>query len=450
MHRFMESGATARAMGASRTFSALRANGEEFPMEASISRVKVGGQQFFTVILRDITERQRLEMVSQRHVEQLQEADRRKDEFLAMLAHELRNPLAPIRNAVHVMGRLMPDQPQLQRARELVDRQVSNLARLVDDLLDVSRISHGQVALRKELVELAGVIESAVETSRPWIEARQHVLHIELPSEPLHLEGDPERLAQIFANLLNNAAKYTPERGRIELEAKAEDHWAVVRVRDNGIGIAPDLLAHVFDLFRQGERGLDRSQGGLGIGLTLVKQLVELHGGEITAQSHGLGQGAEFTVRLPRWFGLEKPAEPARFPTVGRDSTEGLRVLVVDDNSDVAESIAMLLELQGHQVEIANDGPQALTAALRFAPEVVVLDIGLPGMDGYEVARRLRARPATKQPMLLIALTGYGREEDREQALAAGCDHHLIKPADLEELKALIAVHQATRNGMTG
>jgi PAS domain S-box-containing protein len=380
----------------------------------------------------DITERKLQE-------EALREADRRKDEFLAMLAHELRNPLAPIRNAVQLMRRLGPSEPEIQWTREVIDRQVEHLVRLVDDLLDVSRITQGKITLKKEKVDLITIIGRALETSRPLIDSCKHRLTVSLPEQPLRLEGDTTRLTQVVSNLLNNAAKFTPEGGQIWLIAEAQNGQVVLRVRDTGIGIAEDLLPQVFDLFRQADRSLDRSQGGLGIGLTLVRSLLEMHGGTVEAYSDGPGRGSEFVVRLPSFA---EPGQAAAASAVESDMRNSAccRVLVVDDNVDSAESIALLLELNGHDVRLAHDGPAALEIAHSFHPQVVVLDIGLPGMDGYEVARRLRGA-AQMQNIILIALTGYGQSEDRQQSLAAGFNHHLVKPVDPEMLQTLISSH---------
>jgi PAS domain S-box-containing protein len=397
------------------------------------SRTAAGEPQLILGIALDITAHKQAEQA-------LQEADRRKDEFLAMLAHELRNPLAPIRNAVEVLKRLDFPNPKLQWTRDVIDRQVSHIVRLVDDLLDISRIVRGKIMLQKAPVELAIIVNQAVESVRPLIESQQHRLEVSLPPPSVCLEGDSVRLTQILSNLLNNAAKYTPKGGHIRLEADVKGNTLVLRVRDNGVGIPDTLLPYIFDLFTQAERTLDRSQGGLGIGLTLVRHLVELHGGRIEAKSAGPGQGAEFTVYLPCVLASESDFDA----TVETDDetalqTEtGARILVVDDNVDVAESMAVLLELEGHQVRTVYTAHAALETARTFRPDVVLLDIGLPGMDGYEVARRLRACPATRH-VLLIALTGYGREEDRARSKAAGFDQHLVKPVEPEAMNAMIA-----------
>jgi signal transduction histidine kinase len=370
--------------------------------------------------------------------EQLQDASQRKDEFLAMLSHELRNPLAPIRNAVEVIRRLAPPDPKLTMARDVVDRQVTLLARLVEELLDVSRISQGKIALKKEPVELSRIISHSVETARPLIDARAQTLSVSVPPAPVWLSADFARLSQVVANLLNNAAKYTGEGGRIELTADAGEGEATISVRDNGTGIETTLLPKVFDLFVQGDRALDRGQGGLGIGLTLVKRLVELHDGTVAVASEGPNRGSTFTVRLPCISAVEpqRPA-PAVIPFKASSEVYGRRVLVVDDNVDAAESTAAFLRLEGHEVKAVHDGLQALASLKVFDPHVVVLDIGLPGLDGYAVARQLRERGDTSH-VLLIALTGYGQKEDRVRAAAAGFDYHYVKPADPREIQAAI------------
>ncbi len=378
-----------------------------------------------------------------RLIRQLQEADRRKDEFLAMLAHELRNPLAPLRNAVGALRLLGPTDLNLQRARDMIERQVLHLTRLVDDLLDVSRITRGKVTLHRESLDLLAVVAGSVETSRPLIEARRHELTVTLPPQPVRVQGDAIRLAQVFANLLNNAAKYTPDGGQIGLTVETAAGEAVVRVRDNGVGIAADLLPHVFDLFTQGDRSLARSEGGLGIGLSMVKRLVELHGGSVQARSDGPGRGSELIVRLPT-VRSQEPGARGQGPassSLAPDScppAPGRRVLVVDDNTDAADSLALLLRLSGHDVRTVHDGPTALEVAEAFRPEVVLLDIGLPRMDGYEVARRLRQRDGAKR-VLLVAVTGYGQEEDRRRTAEAGFDAHLVKPAEPVAVQRLLA-----------
>jgi signal transduction histidine kinase/ActR/RegA family two-component response regulator len=368
--------------------------------------------------------------------EALREADRKKDEFLAVLAHELRNPLAPISNAVQILGLASDDGVAVARARQMMERQIPHLVRLVDDLLDVSRITRGKIELRREQVELATVIERAVEASRPLIAAAGHDLVVAVPDERIILDADPTRLAQVIANLLNNAAKYTKARGTIRLTAEHEGAEAVIRVRDNGIGIPAEMLSRVFEMFVQVDSSLDRAHGGLGIGLTLVKQLVELHGGSVVASSEGVGRGSEFVVRLPvaprtmtESVSCRPEAQPRLTPR---------RVLVVDDNRDSAESLAELLRLAGHEVQTASDGAAALEMVGVYSPEVVLLDLGMPGMSGYEVARRLREHEVSRDAVL-VALTGWGQAEDRRLTKETGFDYHLTKPADLAELERVFA-----------
>jgi signal transduction histidine kinase len=369
----------------------------------------------------------------------LQDEGRRKDEFLAMLSHELRNPLAPIRNAVEIIRRLGIAEPTLNLARDIIDRQAAHLARLVDELLDVSRISQGKIALRKESVELGWIVAQSIETTRPLIDARAQRLVLDMPPGPVWLSADPTRLEQVFANLLSNASKYTPEGGRIDLSVGASEGEATVTVRDNGSGIDPQLLPHVFDLFVQGARSLDRSQGGLGVGLTLVKRLVEMHNGRVAATSAGSGKGALFKVTLPCISEVRsEPARPAPAAAPEAAGIHGRRVLVVDDNRDAAESTAALLRLEGHEVKTVADGAQALASIKVFDPHVIVLDIGLPGLDGFEVARRLRVRGDTRHA-LLIAVTGYGQREDRQRASEAGFDYYFVKPTDPREIHGAIA-----------
>ena len=357
----------------------------------------------------------------------LREADRRKNQFLAMLAHELRNPLAPIRNAVELMDpKYHTSEARIDEARMIVIRQVAHLSRLVDDLLDVSRITHGKIALKMENVDVAAAIATAVEASRPMIDDKHHTLTVRVPDGRCIVRGDGIRVAQIVANLLSNSAKYTPEGGAIELDVGIVDGNVKISVRDNGIGIPESELPDVFNLFMQSQDAVARSEGGLGIGLSLVKTLTELHGGSVGAQSEGTGRGSEFSVVLPV-FDEETSSAGELAPAAG-ESKGARRVLIADDSEDGALSMSILLETVGHDVRVAFDGPSAVTAAAEFAPEVVILDIGLPGLDGYGVARALRAQPSTAGA-LLIALTGYGQESDRRQTKEAGFDHHLVKPA---------------------
>jgi PAS domain S-box-containing protein len=378
----------------------------------------------------DVTDLKRVE-------EALKEADRRKDEFLAMLAHELRNPLAPVSNALQILKLSGVDPAAAERARGMMERQVEHLVRLVDDLLDVSRIMRGKIELRRGPVELSAVVARAVETAQPVVEAEGHRLTVSLPPEPLWLDGDLVRLAQVVGNLINNAAKYTEGGGTIRVAADREGNEAVLRVRDTGIGIAPNLLPRIFDMFVQAERRTRDARGGLGIGLTLVRRLVEMHGGSVVAHSEGPGKGSEFVVRLPL---LPRPAGAAAPQTAGRRNAAPppRRILVVDDSADAADSLAMMLRLDGHDVRVARDGPRALELAAADPPDVALLDIGMPGMDGYEVARRFRADPALRD-VLLVAVTGWGQEDDRRRTREAGFDHHLVKPVETGVLESLLA-----------
>jgi signal transduction histidine kinase len=368
-------------------------------------------------------------------VRALKESDRRKDEFLAVLSHELRNPLAPIRNAVQILHAKGPPAPELQWARDVIDRQVAQMARLVEDLLDVSRINQGKIELRREPVELASVIRDAVEASRPLVEKWGHDLSVTMPPEPVVLDADPTRLAQVLANLLNNAAKFTPQGGRISLTVEREGGDVVIRVRDNGVGIPADMLSHVFEMFRQVGPSVEGTQGGLGIGLTLVQRLVAIHGGTVEATSEGAGKGSEFIVRLPVSATAAEDAAGARGrrqPATSRPR----RILVVDDNQDAADSLAILLDTMGHDVRTAYDGLSAVGTADVFQPSVVLLDIGLPKLNGYEVARRIRDQRG--RDVTLIALTGWGQDDDRRRSKDAGFDHHLTKPVELGALYELL------------
>ena len=388
-------------------------------------------------LARKNAEVERLHAEVSRQALDLAAADRRKNEFLAMLGHELRNPLAPLRNALALLGPEDPDLETVRWARDLMGRQVRQMVRLVDDLFDLSRIMQGKLDLRKERIELATVVADAVETARPGVEAKGHELIVSLPAGPMPLDADPVRLSQALTNLLNNAAKYSEPGGRIVLSARREGAEVVIGVRDDGVGIAPEMLPRIFDLFVQEGRSADRSQGGLGVGLALVKSLVEMHGGSVQARSEGLGLGSEFLVRLPAPATVAAPgANGDRKPTEARWPCR--RILVVDDNKDSANALARLLKrLYGQEVEVAHDGPSALARAATFRPEVILLDIGLPGMDGYEVARRLRGMPGF-EAVTLLALTGWGQEEDRRRSLEAGFDHHLVKPVDPEAILDLL------------
>ncbi len=383
-----------------------------------------------------IIERKQAEDSLAEHTASLVRADRNKDEFLAMLAHELRNPLAPIRNATEILQNPAASASDRDRARQLIARQTENMSRMIDDLLDVSRITEGKIDLRRKTVDLQSVLSAATEVVRHSCEANRQQLTVSLPEAPLLLNADPTRLEQLFGNLLGNACKYSGTGSHIRVTAEIQDPAvAVVRISDDGIGIDPDELPNIFDLFVQSSRTLDRAHGGLGIGLTIVDRLVRLHGGVIEAHSAGLGHGTEFTIRLPRVTAAELP--PALPESGGHAEEKSFRMLIVDDNRDALESMAMLQRLRGHDTRIAHTGPEAVEAAMVFLPQVVLLDIGLPEMDGYEVARRIREIPGM-EGAFLVALTGYGSEEDRDKARAAGFDEHLAKPADLELLRGWV------------
>jgi PAS domain S-box-containing protein len=393
-------------------------------------------------IARDITfekrgEEQRAELfrVAQQAKEEAEAANRAKDEFLAMLGHELRNPLSAVQNSLTVAA-LNP--LSRDRALEIARRQSNHLARIVDDLLDVARISQGRVSLRKARIPLAHVLKLAVDAAQPLLIERRHALLLDLPEDTIVVNADSDRLQQAVGNLLTNAAKYTDPGGTITLGAKLEGDAAVISVRDNGIGIAPDLLPMVFDLFKQGDRSLERAAGGLGIGLTLVRTIAELHGGSVDVSSAGIGSGAEFTIRLPTSPAIasDDNAELVR-PASRVSSGPSARVLIVEDNPDAAESLVMILQLLGHHVRVVRDGTHALEAARSNMPDVMLVDIGLPGIDGYEVAAAIR-NDSTLRHIVLVAITGYGRAEDKDRAMAAGFDYHLTKPVDLGTIDELV------------
>ncbi|MGZ4955386.1 MAG: PAS domain S-box protein [Methylobacter sp.] len=414
----------------------FRKNGTRVPIELLV-HLKTdfeGKPEFYYAFITNITER--------KHAEQaLKDAARRKDEFLAMLAHELRNPLAPIRNAVEIqkLANLTPS--RLAWCNEIINRQVEHLTRLVDDLLDVSRISRGLIELKKEPLEVQDFILPAVESCQPLIDVRRHTFSLALPPEPVWVEGDRIRLAQVVSNLINNAAKYTEEGGHIRLLVEASDHEVGIHISDNGSGIDSADLSHLFDLFYQADRNIDRAQGGLGIGLSLVHNLVAKHGGNVQVFSAGCGQGSEFVVRLPRL--ILSTSIPPMIAANAAPSPNKLRILVVDDNRDITESLALLLESEGHQVLTAYDGISALETAQTERPDIILLDIGLPGMDGYSVAQALRQNHELGRSML-IALTGYGQPDDRKKSSASGFNEHLVKPVDIEKLRALLASYQTT------
>ena len=442
-HWFETYGAVAATGQPARFVNEAKAMGRWYDVYA----YRLGGpdSRRVAILFTDITDRKRAEDDLRQMAADLSEADQRKDEFLATLAHELRNPLAPIRNSLQILKMPRVDAETAQRSRDMMERQVHHLVRLVDDLLDVSRVMRGKIELRRERVELATVVARAVEMAQPLIDAQGHELTVSLPPESLPLDADPVRLAQVVGNLLTNAAKYTETKGRIWLTAQREGAQAVLRVRDTGIGIAPDILPKVFDLFVQVDHAATKSQGGLGIGLTLVKNLVEMHHGTVKASSTGLGKGSEFVVRLP----LSALEHRGRIESEnGVEPQESLplsghRLLVVDDNVDAADSLAMLLRLQGHEVRVAHDGPATLEMVKGYRPEMLFLDIGMPGMDGYEVARRIRREPQLAG-VVLVALTGWGQEADRRRSSAAGFDHHLVKPVEPDAVqKVLAGLHRA-------
>jgi PAS domain S-box-containing protein len=392
-------------------------------------------------IARDITDwkraqqqREDLLRVAEQARAEAEAANRAKDDFLAMLGHELRNPLSAVRNAISAATL---DERNRERAFLIARRQADQLGRIVDDLLDVARITRGRVPLRKERISLATVLQRAVEGARSAMDERGHALTLFVPTEPIHLDADAARLEQAIANLLANAAKYTDPGGKVAVTGERDGEEALVRVRDNGIGIAPDVLPRVFDLFKQGPRSLERAQGGLGIGLTLVRRIVEQHGGAVEAMSPGVGGGSEFVVRLPALPPTSEAIEESGALPRAREQHPA-RVLMVEDNPDAAESLVMILELLGHHVRVVHDGIAALEAARANVPDIMLVDIGLPGMNGYEVAGAVRGEPDLKN-IVLVALTGYGRPEDKAQALAAGFDYHLVKPVDLDALGDLVA-----------
>ncbi|GEJ59101.1 ATP-binding protein [Anaeromyxobacter diazotrophicus] len=407
------------------------------------SRTPTGEVELVLGVVRDVSEqvraaqeREELLAREQQARREAETASRAKDEFLAMLGHELRNPLSPMITALDLMRLRGGD--AFGRERTIIERQVQHLVRLVDDLLDISRITRGKVELKRRALELGDAVSAAIEMASPLLETRRHRLEVEVPRRGLVVEGDPDRLAQVVANLLTNAAKYTEPGGVVSVRAAREGGEAVVRVRDSGMGIPPDLLPHVFDLFVQGHRALDRSQGGLGLGLAIVRSMVEMHGGRVSADSSGSGRGSEFVVRLPaaRVTSLT-PALPPRPPVAPLGLVRARRVLVVDDNQDAADALVEALSTQGHLATVAYDGPSGLEAAARARPEVAFLDIGLPVMDGYELARRLRE--VLGSGVKLVALTGYGQDRDRALSRAAGFDEHLVKPVELDQIMAVVS-----------
>ncbi len=408
----------------------VRSDGERILVSLTISPIKddSGNVIGASKIVRDITDLRRL-------AADLAETDRRKNEFLATLAHELRNPLAPMSNMLEVVKRASGDGETLKRAHDTIERQLAQMVRLVDDLLDLNRITHDRLELRRSEVELSAVIQQAVEVALPLIDAVGHNLVVDVPAEPIYLNADRARLAQVFGNLLNNSSKYTRPNGQILLTVWRTGDEVLVSVKDDGAGIPPDKLDSIFDMFMQVDRSAERSQGGLGIGLTLVKRLAEMHGGSIEAKSRGEGQGSEFVVRLPI---VQKPAQALKAAEdVPAESSPQRRILIVDDNRDSADSLALLLEITGNETYMAHDGEEAVAAIEKHRPEVVLLDIGLPKLDGHEVCRRVREQPWGKD-IVVIALTGWGQEDDRRKSEEAGFNGHLVKPVDYDKLLQLL------------
>jgi PAS domain S-box-containing protein len=406
-------------------------HGKEIDISLTISPIRDDRGRIIgaSTIAREITERKRVEQA-------LKDADRRKDEFLAMLAHELRNPLAPLRSSLQVLRMTRSNDKVIDQTRGIMQRQVDHMVRLIDDLLDISRISRGKLELLKQRIPLAAVIDIALETCDPLIKKNHHELIVTMPPHPLFIEADQVRVTQVLDNLLTNASKFTPAGGTIWLKAERDNDQAVISVKDTGCGIAPEMLTSIFEMFAQAQQSLERSQGGLGIGLTLVKRLVEMHGGSVEARSAGLGKGSEFVIRLPlagsvieqhRLSDAKPPPPPA-----------GKRVLVADDNHDAAECLGLMLEMMGNEVRTAHDGQEAVELAETFRPQIILLDLGMPGLSGYDAARLIRQQSWSKN-VRLVALTGWGQEEDKQRTRAAGFDHHLVKPAEPELLEKLLA-----------
>ncbi|HXU31901.1 MAG TPA: ATP-binding protein [Thermoanaerobaculia bacterium] len=430
---------------------AIQRGDEAFPAALAVSPLLVH-ESVLCLLVTDLTMQKRQEHERERLLEEqvartaaestaaaLRQADRRKDEFLAILAHELRNPLGPLRNGIQLLSLAGPLEPEVRETHEMMARQVENLVRLVDDLLDVGRVTQGMIKLRKERIDVRLVVSRAIESCREFISQRDHRLDVDLPDDPLTIDADLVRIAQVVINLLKNAAKFTPPGGTIRISAERAGSEVLIRVRDDGKGISPEMLTQVFDLFVQADPTLSRTEEGLGIGLTLSRHLTELHGGTLRATSAGLGEGSEFLIRLP--LAPEVAAPPPQNISIaetGKPERPGRRVLIVDDNRDAASSLARLLSLWGHDVREAHNGLKVLGVAAEFRPELILLDIGLPGMNGYEVATRLRA-DARFREVRLIALSGYGSEQDQVRSRAAGFDAHLLKPAELGQLEEVLA-----------
>jgi PAS domain S-box-containing protein len=417
----------------------MRKDGSLYWVNAVVTAIRdeQGRLLGFAKVTRDMSERRRLE--------ELERSSQRMNEFLAMLAHELRNPLAPIRNAVTIMQLETLTSPVLRNCRDVIDRQLTHVTRLVDDLLDVGRLTTGKIKLRRELLRFSDVVVRSVETVRPLVQARRHELRVEQPEEPVYVNGDSTRLSQVLQNLLVNAARYTPEGGRIELKVRPEDAFFLVTVSDNGRGIEPGQLEHIFELFMQADSAAHTSESGLGIGLTLARSLTEMHGGTLEAASEGLGRGSTFTLRLPR----AQTGEASEQETPAERPAPGLKVLVVDDNRDSADSASDILRLLGHEVECAYEGRSALETARRLQPDVVMLDLAMPGLDGFETRRLLQSQPGLEKAYM-VAMTGFGNEDDRRRTRAAGFDAHLVKPVELDALISLLNEARGRRGGGAG
>jgi PAS domain S-box-containing protein len=423
----------------------IRKDGSFFPVAYCSSQLKSATETVgLVVVFRETSEQKKAEQQLRELAADLSEADRRKNEFLATLAHELRNPLAPIRNGLQVIRLAGGSDPAMEQARVMMERQLRQMIHLVDDLLDVSRISRGMLVLRKERVDLRPVLKDAVETSRPLIDSGNHQLEMDAPDEPVIVEADVTRLVQIFANLLNNAAKYSERGGRIWLTAKRQGDDVLVSVKDAGDGIPPDRLPKLFEMFSQIDRSLERSQSGMGIGLALVKRLVELHGGSVAAFSKGQGLGSEFLVRLPT-VSVNQQQQPSSTQNTAQAKADTFRILLADDNEDAAISLAMLLRMMGHEVYITHDGIQAVAVAATLQPEVILLDIGMPKLNGYEVCRQIRQQSHPTNPYI-IAVTGWGQDDDKRLAQEAGFDQHFVKPLDPADLEKILARLRAKRS----
>jgi signal transduction histidine kinase len=418
----------------------IRKDGSECPIDDSAAPILDAHAAIVgcVMVFRDITQRKRIEQQMQQIMTELKEGDRRKDEFLALLGHELRGPLAPLRNGLELLKRADGNDMLLRQVRDSMERQLEQLVRLVNDLIDINRIARNMIDLRSEPVQLAAIIQQSVEACRPLAESRRQQVSVLLPPEPIDVQADAARLAQVFGNILHNACKYTEPGGRIEVSAALVGDEAVVQFKDSGVGIPSDRLDSIFEMFTQVDRNLENTQGGLGIGLSLVKRLVEMHGGSVEAFSEGPGRGSEFVIRLPvaqHKARVEPTIQPAAEP---EPILPRRRVLIVDDDVDSAASLAMLLQVSGQETHKAHDGLEALEAAERLQPDVILLDVGLPKLNGYEVCRQLRQQPWGKR-VVIVAVTGWGQDEDREKSMEAGFDAHMVKPPDYAALMRLLA-----------